>query len=406
MAGRGMRKVRRALGWLIAGLLPLLVVLWYLSLPDRPDVFYSAPLPSPSTPGQLLRVEAFGREIPAGARGLRILYTTTRGDGTAALASAIVLAPKSTPSDPMPVIAWTHGTTGVAQGCAPSLLDHPFDNVPAVADVIAKGWTFVATDYVGQGTPGVHGYMLGVDEARAALDAVRAARRIDDVKLASQVVVWGHSQGGHAALWTGSVAAGYAPELSILGVAGLAPASDLPGLVANAQASVIGKLLSSYLVVAYSAAYPDVRVHEVVRPGARLLTRDMARRCLAGQRTLASIGEALLLSGPIFRGDPTQGAFGERLRQNDPREPIAAPVLIAQGAQDDLVLPSLQDAYVARRCASGQRIDYRKYLGRDHLTLVAADSPLVPDLIRWSEDRFRGTAAGNECLSPPSAATP
>ncbi|HUI60125.1 MAG TPA: lipase family protein, partial [Steroidobacteraceae bacterium] len=287
---------------------------------------------------------------------------------------------------------------------APSLLEHPFDNVPAVAEVIAKGWTFVATDYVGQGTAGVHGYLVGADEARAALDSIRAAHRLAGLKLADRVVIWGHSQGGHAALWAGSVAARYAPELSIVGVAGLAPASDLPGLVTSAQASVIGKLLSSYLVVAYSAAYADVRIHEVVRPGARLLMRDMARRCLAGKRAFASIGEALLLHGPLFRADPATGAFGERLRQNDPREPIAAPVLIAQGTMDDLVLPSLQDAYVEQRCAAGQHLDYRKYAGRDHLSLVAADSPLVPDLLRWSDDRFKGTAAADGCLSLPSGA--
>ena len=39
-------------------------------------------------------------------------------------------------------------------------------------------------------------------------------------------MVWGHSQGGHAALWAGQLAPTYAPELPIVGIAALSPASD------------------------------------------------------------------------------------------------------------------------------------------------------------------------------------
>ncbi len=38
------------------------------------------------------------------------------------------------------------------------------------------GWTFVATDYEGLGTPGVHPYLVGLSEARGVLDIVRAAQ--------------------------------------------------------------------------------------------------------------------------------------------------------------------------------------------------------------------------------------
>ena len=43
--------------------------------------------------------------------------------------------------------------------------------------------------------------------------------------------VWGHSQGAHAALWTGEIAAGYAPELQLKGVAAAAPPTNLAVLV-------------------------------------------------------------------------------------------------------------------------------------------------------------------------------
>lgn len=67
----------------------------------------------------------------------------------------------------------------------------------------------------------------------SALDAALAARQLDTVDLQDRTAVWGHSQGGHAALWTGALAQTYAPDVDVIGVAALAPASDLIGLVGN-----------------------------------------------------------------------------------------------------------------------------------------------------------------------------
>jgi len=50
---------------------------------------------------------------------------------------------------------------------------------------------------------------------------------MEGIRASDDTVVWGHSQGGHAALWTGILAPTYAPEIAILGVAAVAPASDL-----------------------------------------------------------------------------------------------------------------------------------------------------------------------------------
>jgi pimeloyl-ACP methyl ester carboxylesterase len=54
------------------------------------------------------------------------------------------------------------------------------------------------------------------------LDAVRAARGLPGAGAGRSAVVFGHSQGGHAALFAGALAARYAPELDLLGVAAAA----------------------------------------------------------------------------------------------------------------------------------------------------------------------------------------
>lgn len=379
----------------------------------RPDAFYDPPEDVSAEPGTLLRAEPFTRGIPEGASAWRILYTTTRDEGDPAVASGIVVVPDEvhgTTADAAagagaaaapPVIAWAHGTTGYAPGCAPSVLDEPFESGAffLLDDVLARGWALVATDYPGLGTQGPHPYLVGQGEARSVVDAVRAARRLEDTSLGEQTVVWGHSQGGHAALWTGVVAPQYAPDVPLDGVAALAPASDLTGLVSHLENIPGGSIFASYVVEAYASTYPDSAAASYVRPGARLIVREMAARCLAEPGALVSVGEALSMDQPLWTTEPTSGPLGERLAENVPTGPIPAPLLLAQGRADTLILPSTQDAYVGERCTAGYPVDYRTYEGRDHVSLVQADSLLAPDLLRWTEARFAGEAPTPTCAA-------
>jgi alpha-beta hydrolase superfamily lysophospholipase len=389
--------VRRVLGVFCALLLLAVAAAWWTARPAAPDGFYAAPDAVPPVPGVLLRTEPFERGVPSGARAWRILYTTTRREGVPALASAIVMVSRAPSAAPRPLVAWTHGTTGVAPGCAPSLLDEPFAQVPALQPLLDAGWVFVATDYVGLGTAKPHPYLIGDSVARSALDAVRAARRIEQLGAGERTVVWGHSQGGHAALWTGMLAPSYASDVPLAGVAAVAPASDLPPLIERAQDTVVGRIMSSFIVEAYAAHYDDVRWSDAVPAWKRPFARDMAQRCLAGRPALLSVAQALALGGRIFATSGADGALGARLAANVPSRPIAAPLLLAQGAADDLVDPQVQARFVASRCAAGQVIDFRRYAGRDHLSVVAAESPLTAELMTWTRERFAGAPAPAQC---------
>jgi Secretory lipase/Citrate transporter len=155
--------------------------------------------------------------IPKQWRAWRILYTTTLDENVPAVASAVVIASSDRLAPgPRPVIAWAHGTTGVASQCAPSLLPSRWnaDIIPGINHALARGWVIVATDYVGLGTAGPHPYLIGRGEARSVLDSVRAARQMPQPSLQRRTVIWGHSQGGHAALWAVILAPTYAPERS------------------------------------------------------------------------------------------------------------------------------------------------------------------------------------------------
>lgn len=363
------------------------------------DAFYDAPSEVPDQPGQLLRFEPFTRTIPDNARAWRILYTTTRADGVPAVASALVVEPREVSSQPRPVIALAHGTTGVDRSCAPSLLDDPFAAGAffALDRVVDEGWALVATDYVGLGTEGPHPYLVGQPAGRSVLDSVRAARQLPDLDLADETVVWGHSQGGGAALWTGVLAPSYAPDTDVIGVAALAPASDLVGLVDNLGVVTAGSIFAAYVLEGFAATYDDVSVDDYVRPAARSSYDAVVERCLAEPAALLSVIGSIALGDEMFSRDLASGPLLARFEQNVPTAPIEAPLLLAQGASDQLVLPSVQADYVAARCADGQDIDYRTYDGLDHVPLVEADSPLIPELVQWTRDRFTGEAPSPNC---------
>ena len=390
-----MRRHRRWPRWLLllpAALLLALAGTWWWSMPTRGDAFFAPPARVPPAAGALLRSDAYTHDIPANGRAWRILYTTRDAHGAPALSSALVVVPKAGPG-PFPVVAWTHGTTGAVPGCGPLPLGLPFANVPAFPQAIDAGWAFVATDYAGMAAPGVAPYLVGLGEARSTLDALRAARQLPDVLLADATVVWGHSQGGHAALWTGSEWPRYAPELQLLGIAAAAPATDLPALLSAIADEPVGRIMGAFALRAYADTYDEVTFAAETRWATRWLARDMSARCLAGKQALVSVGEALLAGGSIFDGPPTDGAFGERLRQNIPPPLPHLSAWIAQGDRDTLVLPDIQRGYVQRACAAGAKLDYREYRGEDHLSLVKADGPYARDLLAWTRARFAGAPA-------------
>jgi alpha-beta hydrolase superfamily lysophospholipase len=361
----------------------------------HPDSFYAAPAHRPAAHGVLLRSAPFTSDLPAGARAWRILYTTTRGDSTPTVGSAIVVAATNPPAGPRPVVVWAHGATGTAPDCAPSLGSDPVgtNSVPDIAPALAAGWVVIAPDYPGLGTTGPHPFLIGQGEARSLLDAVLAAHGLATLTLAARTLVWGHSQGGNAALWSGIIAPAYAPAAGLAGVAALAPGTGLPAL-----AELWGdEIYAAYLIEAYSETYPDVRFDDYVRAAARVPVREQAGRCLADRKIYLSGLSTLLRGRSIWSAGPDTGALGDRLRQNVPAQPIAVPVLLAQGDRDRTVPVTIQNAYVRQECATGTRVDYRVYPGRDHVGIFDGSSPLVPELMQWSQDRLNGVPARSTC---------
>lgn len=363
-----------------------------------PDAFYDPPADMPHELGALLRSESLKDVLlPAGVRGWRILYTTTVDDNTPATAVAIVFAPTDPPAGPRPVIAWEHATTGLLQRCMPSLLSMTTKGVPWCNRIMMAGWVVVATDYSFAEKGGPHPYLIGGGEARAALDSVRAARQMPELTLDKRMVIWGYSQGGHAALWSGIVGPRYAPDLEILGVAAIAPPANIEkSLAMNVEAD---KRFGPYLALSYSRFYPDITFEQAIRHEALDAARQIANLCCfvppEDQERIAALSATF--EGPALATSSNK-TLQARLEQNTPDGPIQAPVLIAQGLSDIVVPQSATDAYVEERCAAGQPLEYWTFAGRDHFTIFQPGTPLEELLIKWTTARFANEPQASGCV--------
>jgi hypothetical protein len=361
-----------------------------------PDAFYDPPPNVPNKPGVLLRSEPLkGVTLPAGLQGWRILYTTTVSDTSPASAVATVFAPLNLPTGPRPVIAWEHGTTGLLQKCMPSLASVPTQGIPALDRIVSEGWVIVATDYSFTEKVGPHPYMIGEAGARAALDSVRAARQMPELKLDSRAVAWGHSEGGHSALWTGIVGPRYAPDIKLIGVAAIAPPANMKSILAmNPE---VDRRLGPYVARSYSWFYPDVKFDDALRPEARVAAHEMVNLCGLLPPEDPRVGA---LTGTFEGGalaTATNSALAARLAQNTANGSFAAPVVIAQGLTDVVIPTAATDDYVAQRCSAGQRLEYWKFEGRDHGSIVQPGTPLDGPLIAWTTARFASEPPANGC---------
>lgn len=354
--------------------------------------FYQPPSNLPKkAPGTIIRTAPL--TAPSGAKAWKVLYHSRAVDGRDIAVSGVVVAPSGTaPKGGRPVVTWAHGTTGLADACAPSKSADAATGLPFVKQLVDAGYVVAATDYEGLGTPGVHPYLVGESEGRNVLDAARAARALTATGGNDQVLVAGHSQGGQSALFAGELAKSYAPELDVLGVVAVAPAADVEHILPLAG-SINGG--AGYLVMGvegFDAAYPDADAESVLTPDA-LAKANVASAACAGAVMEAYQG----VSGPaVLATDPlTIPSLQTLLHQNSAgNRPAGAPLLIVQGSADTTIPKVLTDAFVVKACAAGDTVDERVYDGATHRTVIDAARD---DVVAWLKDRVAGKPAPTTC---------
>ncbi|MFP0525202.1 alpha/beta hydrolase [Acinetobacter baumannii] len=209
---------------------------------DGPATTNPSGTPTNNIQNPVVKVEAYtSTNLGSVAAESSILtYKMLGQSGQEVQATSLVFTPNSPqPVGGWPIVVWAHGTTGVADACAPSKAALADSTKDLISKLLAAGYVVVAPDYEGLGTPGIHPFLNVKSEAFSITDAVVAARNYlsqRNLLTSKKWVTVGHSQGGHAALGAAQYAS--RAQLDYKGTVAVAPASNLGSILVDGEAQV------------------------------------------------------------------------------------------------------------------------------------------------------------------------
>jgi hypothetical protein len=353
--------------------------------------FYAAPDPVPDDEhGTLVRYQPVDALDVGGAAAWRMMYVSESLEGEPIVVTGTALVPAGeAPAGGRPVLTIAHGTSGIADECAPSK-DPVATELSLMGQFVDAGYLVVLSDYEGLGTPGRHPYLVGESEGRGVLDGALAARELPDAEAGDTLSIFGYSQGGHGALWAGQLAADWAPDYELVGTVAGAPATELPVIFSAAGSLPIAGFL--YMIIAgFAEAYPEADPGLVLTPAGEAELPQVDEGCVGEViEHFADTPNAELLKPGLAEVEP----WADLEAANDPgRLATDSPILIVHSAADNVVPATLSQLLVQRMCGEGQVVERRVYdKGQGH---VEAVPDAVNDGFEWLQQR----AAGGEPVS-------
>ncbi|NEB05842.1 lipase family protein [Streptomyces sp. SID13726] len=376
---------------------------------------YTPPTTVPATPGTVLVCRPVTlSQVPGNISmsAWKVLYSSTDNQGRPVAVSGTLAVPTApwTGTGPRPVVAFHPGTLGLGPQCAFSKQlagayqdEYEGDNIAAL---LKAGYAVAATDGPGYLDGQTHRYVAGTDAGHALLDIARAAPAVPGSGLSRQarIGLWGYSEGGAASLWAAQLAAGYAPELTVVGDA----SGGIPGDLKQVAAGLDGGAFSGFLAdaaIGIQAAHPALPFDSLLNDQGKEAVRTAKSVCLAGTvtalagKSIKDFTTAGLTLDQLYQQRGTDGRTwgqvldAQKLGVNLGTYRIAFPVLQYRGALDEVIPTATEDAVRTAYCAADVRTGWKVYPG-DHLL---TDNQAVGDVVSWLGDRFAGRAAQSDC---------
>ncbi|MFE1588302.1 lipase family protein [Streptomyces sp. NPDC058737] len=395
--------------------------------------FYTPPSELPAADGTLIRSEPLplalslpGVDGPLPGRATRLMYKSTDANGEAVAVTGAYIEPAARwrGDGPRPLVAVAPGTMGQGDQCAASMaLEHPLrlgDRTVSVGyedlsvyRLLLRGVAVVVTDYVGLGTTDrLHTYVNRVDGAHAVLDAVRAARSLDEASVTSEsrVGLFGYSQGGGATAAAAELQPSYAPDVELAGTYAGAPPADLTEVTEAIDggdlAGALGWSLNGFL-----QTEPALRpiADRYINEAGQAALKDLSTMCVGdalfgyGGRSSTDWTKTRQSLSDIIRAEPALQAFLAEQRIGTLRP--GSPVRVATGTSDDLVPHAQARRLAVEWCDKGAKVTYVPVvLPGVGSGLLNHFAPLLADqgnAISWLTDRLSGEPAGSNCWSMP-----
>ena len=305
-------------------------------------------------------------------------------NGAETQATALLFTPKGNkPTGGWPIVAWAHGTTGVADACAPSQQGLK-GNEYFIAKLLAAGYAVVAPDYEGLGEPSgkeLHPFLNLKSEAFSITDAVVAASKNLGNTTEKRWSVVGHSQGGQAALGAAQYAS--RAQLNYKGAVAVAPASNLALILsggeqkATAEADPIKKInilapldtFTSLITAGLRNSTPTLQYSEVFVPPTDQLAAQAESVCydVLGQTLGGAMGAYVQKNGKLDGYPRTQTNFMTNIKvvkqflEQDSQpllKKLTTPIFIYQGSNDTTVPKAATDVLIQLATSKGTKINY------------------------------------------------
>jgi alpha-beta hydrolase superfamily lysophospholipase len=356
------------------------------------DAFYTPPDPLPAgQPGDIIWSRPFTG--PGGSQGHEVLYLSRTVADQPVAVSGVVIVPGAgaapAPAEGRTVLSWAHGTTGLGDACAPSR-QYAAGNAGEILLAqlaVGRGFVYTATDYQGLGPPGDHPFVVGLSEGRNVLDAARAAERLSGSGAAatSKVLLWGHSQGGGAALFAAEMAPAYAPDLNVVGAIAGAPAAEL-ATVAAANDGGPNAGFNLMALVGFHAAYPTLSYDAILNDAGRQAVDAIDGEC-SNDINRAYGGTHL---ADFVTTDPaTAPGWSDAYAANEPGQTATpVPIFLYQGDADQVIPVAVSQTLLQKYCALGVPVARKTYPNADHTSVIPA---AVVDILAFVNDRVAGT---------------
>ena len=332
-----------------------------------------------------------GSRPAGGPMAWRMMYLSESIQGQPIAVTGTAVVPSiAAPDGGRPTLSVAHGTTGIADQCAPS--HDPSADVAAHIRYVNAGYLVAFSDYEGLGTPGRHPYVVGESEGRSVLDAATAAGQLPGADAGDQLAIWGHSQGGHAALWAAQLADRWAPEFELVGTIAAGVPADLTA-TGDAVETGPGKGYILLTIAGYAAAYPHLELSSVLTPAGEAALGIVDEQC--AQEVLAHFADTN--PGELVQPLDSAEAWTTLLNENNPGQALVdAPILIIHGTNDFLPIAAVERMHQSM-CTLGQQVELRIIDGGDHDTSF---NLATTDGYDWMQQRLAGDQPITTCPPP------
>jgi len=368
--------------------------------------FYVFDGPVTAEPGTLLRQEYLGerQSNPGAAQNFRLLYSSTDGidgEGTLAVSGVLFLPEGEPPAGGWPLYAWTHGTVGIADICAPSWDGRQQQDKDHLEFWLSNGFAVVASDYQGLGTPGTHPYLATRPEAYSNLDIIRAVQS-SDFPVSDRVILAGQSQGAGAAVATAAYAEQYAPDVDIAGVVATGvPFFSAEALVALQESRPPDRIdpMLAYNFLALSLIQrtdPSFKLSEYVNEDVLPIAESVRTTCHKYVR--ARVAKEELTYNRAFSQSPSEKLTAAFSLMEFPSLKFSTPMFVGTGGKDRDTPLRMQAAFVKRACQAGSTITARLYPHLDHKAVVPGSTT---DSLQFVNAAFAGERLQGNCDNLP-----